>query len=199
MINSFGSLIVFFINHFGHYSYLWIIFGTVFFPSEIIMPLAGIAVSEGKLTLWGITIAAATGDLLGSLIIYFVAYKGGRPIIEKYGRYFFISHSDLDQADKWFERYGYEAVLISKLLPLMGRLISWPAGIAAMDLKKFIIYSYLGSLPFAFVLGYLGFKFGHDWHIITRYFHIIDIIIIIGLIGIIIYLIYKKTRLFTRS
>ncbi len=86
--------------------------------------------------------------------------------MEKYGRYIFISPGELDQADKWFEKYGHEAVFISKLIPIMGRFISWPAGIARMDLKKFIIYTFVGSLPFAFVSGYLGVILGHNWHIV---------------------------------
>ena len=178
----------------GSFGYLGVFIGTAFLPSEIIMPLAGLAVSQGKMTLWGITLAAALGDVLGSLIIYFVSYKGGRPLVQKYGKYLFVSHEELDQADAWFEKYGHEAVLISKLLPIMGRFISWPAGITKMNLKKFIIYTFIGSLPFAFILGYLGVKLGHNWNIIKGYFHIMDIIVLMGLIGITIYIIYKKLK-----
>ena len=179
----------------GTLGYLGIIMGTAFLPSEVIMPLAGLAVSQGKMTLWGITIAAAIGDVIGSLIVYSIADFGGRPLLEKYGKFIFISHSRLEQADIWFEKYGSEAVLISKLLPIMGRIISLPAGIAKMDLKKFIIYTFFGSLPFAFVLGYLGYKLGKNWQIIRQYFHIVDIAVIIGLIAIlIVYIIYRKKR-----
>jgi membrane protein DedA with SNARE-associated domain len=140
------------INLVGTFGYCGVIIGTAFFPSEIIMPLAGIAVSQGKMTLWGIIGAAILGDVSGALIIYSIAYIGGRPLIEKYGKYILIDHNKLEQADTWFEKYGPEAVLISKLLPIMGRVISVPAGIAKMSLKKFIIYTFIGTLPFAITL-----------------------------------------------
>ena len=186
----FGNLIVNLVETFG---YCGIVIGTAFFPSEIVMPLAGVAVSQGKMTLWGIIAAAILGDVSGALIVYFIAYIGGRPLLEKYGRYLLINHSKLEQADVWFEKYGPEAVLIGKLLPIVGRVISVPAGITKMSLKKFISYTFLGSLPFAFALGYLGVQLGIKWHIIKEYFHTFDLfIIIIVIIGILAYIIYKR-------
>jgi membrane protein DedA with SNARE-associated domain len=160
-------------------------------PSEIIMPLSGFVAYEGKMTLLGITIVGALGNLFGSLIAYFVGLKAGRPVLEKYGKYILITHKNLEMADKWFEKYGDEAVFISRLLPIIRTFISLPAGIARMDLKKFIIYTFLGSLPWTFALGYIGFILGPNWNIIRSYFHILDIIVIIGIIGLISYLIYK--------
>jgi len=160
-------------------------------PSEIIMPLSGFVAYEGKMTLLGITIVGALGNLFGSLIAYFVGLKAGRPVLEKYGKYILITHKNLEMADRWFEKYGDEAVFISRLLPIIRTFISLPAGIARMDLKKFIIYTFLGSLPWTFALGYVGFILGPNWNIIRSYFHILDIIIIIGIIVLISYLIYK--------
>ena len=196
MVENYGYLALDLVGKLG---YLGIVIGTSFLPSEVIMPLAGFAVSQGKLNLVGITLAAALGDVIGSLIVYFIADFGGRPLLEKYGKFVFISHSRLEQADIWFEKYGSEAVLISKLLPIMGRFISLPAGIAKMDIKKFIIYTFFGSIPFAFVLGYLGFKLGKNLHIIRQYFHIIDIMVLIGLLGLLIYYIIFKKRLFQKK
>lgn len=160
-------------------------------PSEVIMPFAGFAVYQGKMTLFGITVVGAFGNLMGSLIAYFVGIKGGRPLLEKYGKYIFISHSKLDLADAWFERYGHEAVLISRMLPIIRTFISLPAGIARMDLKKFIIYSFFGSLPWVFVLGFIGVQLGSKWDIIREYFQILDIIVVISIIGFLAYLLYK--------
>ncbi len=160
-------------------------------PSEVIMPFAGFAVSQGKMTLLGITIIGALGNLLGSLIAYLVGIKGGRPLLEKYGKYILISPGKLDLADEWFEKYGHEAVLISRMLPVIRTFISLPAGIARMDLKKFIIYTFIGSLPWTFALGYIGVQLGDSWDIIRGYFHILDIIVVIGIIGVLAYLIYK--------
>lgn len=160
-------------------------------PSEVIMPFAGFVVSEGKMTLWGITIVGALGNLVGSLIAYYVGLKGGRPLLEKYGKYILISHNSLDRADRWFGRYGHEAVFISRFLPGIRTFISLPAGIAEMDVKKFSIYTLAGSLPWAFVLGYIGVMLGPHWDTIKSYFHILDIIVVIGIIVGIIYIVYK--------
>ena len=163
------------------------------FPSEITMTFAGFVVYEGttNMTLLGITLVATLANLFGSLIAYTVGLKGGRPLLEKYGKYVLISHNKLINADKWFERYGYEAVLISRLLPGIRTFISLPAGIAHMDIKKFIIYTFLGSLPWCFALAYLGFLLGPHWELIKTYFHILDIIVAIGILAFIGYIIYK--------
>jgi membrane protein DedA with SNARE-associated domain len=163
-------------------------------PSEVIMPFAGFAVSEGKMTLLGITIAGTLGNLLGGLIIYFIGLKEGRPLLEKYGKYILISHSKLDRADHWFEKYGHEAVLIGRMLPVIRTFISLPAGIARMDLKKFTIYTLLGSLPWTFALGYIGVQLGPHWELIKGYFHVLDIIVAIGIVGVLAYLIYKYKK-----
>jgi membrane protein DedA with SNARE-associated domain len=163
------------------------------FPSEITMPFAGFVVWQGttNMTILGITLVATVANLFGSLIAYFVGSIGGRPLLEKYGKYILITHSKLDLADKWFEKYGYEAVLISRLLPIIRTFISLPAGIAHMDIKKFVIYTFLGSLPWCFALGYLGFLLGPQWELIRNYFHILDIIVGIGIVAFIGYLVYK--------
>jgi membrane protein DedA with SNARE-associated domain len=162
-------------------------------PSEITMPFAGFVVYEGttNMTLLGITLVATFANLFGSLIAYTVGLKGGRPLLEKYGRYILISNNKLVTADKWFERYGYEAVLISRLLPGIRTFISLPAGIAHMDIKKFVIYTFIGSLPWCFALAYIGFLLGPQWELIKTYFHILDIIVAIGIIAFIVYIIYK--------
>ena len=162
-------------------------------PSEIIMTFSGFVVWQGNtnMTLWGITLIGALGNLFGSLIAYTVGLKGGRPLLEKYGKYILITHKNLETADKWFDKYGNEAVLISRVLPGIRTFISLPAGITHMNLKKFITYTFLGSLPWCFVLGYIGIQLGPQWDIISKYFHILDIIVVIALIGLIGYMIYK--------
>ena len=162
-------------------------------PSEIIMTFSGFAVWQGNtnMTLLGITLVGAVANLFGSLIAYYVGLVGGRPLLEKYGKYILITHSNLERADKWFEKYGYEAVFISRMLPGIRTFISLPAGIARMDIKKFIIYTFVGSLPWTFALGYIGFLLGPHWELIESYFHILDIVVIIGVIGFIAYVIYK--------
>jgi membrane protein DedA with SNARE-associated domain len=159
-------------------------------PSEIIMPFAGYVVWEGKMTLWGITLAGTLGNLAGSLIAYYIGLKGGRPLLEKYGKYILITKSKLNLADEWFEKYGHEAVLIGRMLPGVRTFISLPAGITHMDLKKFILYTFIGSLPWCFVLGYIGVLMGPQWETIKSYMHIFDLIVGIGVVAFLVYLLY---------
>jgi len=159
-------------------------------PSEIIMPFAGYVVWEGQMTLWGITLVGALGNLFGSLIAYYVGWKGGRPLLEKYGKYVLISHSKLNLADEWFEKYGHEAVLISRVLPGVRTFISLPAGITHMDLKKFIIYTFFGSIPWCLALGYVGVFMGPNWTNLQDYFHYLDILVAVGVVAFLAYLLY---------
>ena len=162
-------------------------------PSEIIMPFSGYVVYQGttNMTLIGIGIVGAIGNLFGSLIAYYVGLIGGRPLLERYGKYIFISHNKLELADRWFDKYGYEAVFISRFLPGIRTFISLPAGIAHMDIKKFILYTFIGSLPWCLALGYVGVMLGPQWELIRTYFHVLDIIVAIAIVVFIAYLIYK--------
>ncbi|MDI6724248.1 MAG: DedA family protein [Methanobacterium sp.] len=159
-------------------------------PSEVIMPFAGYVAWEGQMTFSGIVIAGVLGNLLGSWIAYFVGSIGGRPFLEKYGKYFLISHRKLEMAHDWFERYGHEAVFVSRMLPIVRTFISLPAGIAEMNFKKFTVYTILGCIPWVAFLGYIGLMFGPHWETIRSYFHILDIFIGMGIVAVIIYIIY---------
>src|SRR3954449_5815278 len=107
-------------------------------PSEIIMPFAGYLVHTGQFNLWLVGIAGAVGCVLGSLVAYWVGMYGGRPFIEKYGRYILLSRHDLDIADRWFGKYGEIIVFVSRLLPAIRTFIAFPAGVARMNLTKFV-------------------------------------------------------------
>jgi membrane protein DedA with SNARE-associated domain len=137
-------------------------------PSEIIMAFAGYVVWEGQLTLLGITLAGTLGCLTGSLIAYGIGAYGGRPLLERYGKYVLIRKNELDRGEQWFAKHGESAVFISRLLPVVRTYISFPAGIVRMDLRKFSVYTFLGSLPFCFAFAYAGVALGPHWHSITR-------------------------------
>ena len=137
------------------------------FPSEIIMPLAGwFLVKEAGLGLPGvllIAVAGAVGNLLGSLVAYAVGAVGGRPFLERFGRYILISHHDLDQADRLFEKYGEGIVLFSRLLPVIRTFISLPAGVSRMHVVRFSVFTLIGAFPFCFALAYGGYVLGEHW------------------------------------
>ena len=199
MFSLVGSVSNFVINLISSLGYWGVFIGMTLesacipLPSEIIMPFSGFVVWQGttNMTLIGITIVGAFGNLIGSLIAYLVGLKGGRPLLERYGKYLLITPGKLDLADKWFLKYGGEAVLISRFLPIIRTFISLPAGIARMDLKKFALYTFVESIPWCFALGYIGVLLGPNWGIIQGYFHILDIIVVIGIIALIVYLVYK--------
>lgn len=154
-------------------------------PSEIIMPFSGYLVSTGDLNLWGVAIAGAVGCVLGSLVAYWVGMYGGRPFIEKYGRYILLSRHDLDIADRWFAKYGEVIVFVSRLLPAIRTFIAFPAGVARMNLTRFVIYTFAGSLPWCLGLAYVGQKLGEQWDQDPRlktWFHRFDFLI--GIAGV---------------
>ena len=105
-------------------------------PSEIIMPFSGYLAFLGKFTLWGVAFAGAVGSVLGSWVIYFIALRGGRPLVEKYGRFVLISPSDLERADSFFARFGALATFIGRMLPIVRTYISIPAGLARTPFKS---------------------------------------------------------------
>jgi membrane protein DedA with SNARE-associated domain len=154
-------------------------------PSEIIMPFSGYLVYAGRFNLWAVAVAGAFGCVVGSLGAYWLGMYGGRPLIEKYGRYVLISHHDLDLADRWFARFGEVIVFASRLLPVIRTFIAFPAGVARMNLKKFVIYTFMGSLPWCLGLAYAGQKLGEQWDknpILKTLFHRFDFVI--GIIGV---------------
>ena len=147
-------------------------------PSEIIMPFAGCLVSRGEMTLFGIALAGALGCVLGSIPAYYLGMYGGRPLAEKFGKYVLISHKDLDMADRWFATHGEIIIFIARLLPAVRTFIAFPAGVARMNMPKFIAYTFAGSFIWCGVLGYAGLKAGEHWEVLGKYFHQFHYVII---------------------
>ncbi len=133
-------------------------------PSEIIMPFAGFVVDQGKMNLLMAATAGAIGCNLGSVIAYWIGAYGGRPLVEKFGRYVLMSHKDLDRVDGYFQKYGDITVLLGRLLPVIRTFIALPAGIARMPQLRFHIYTFIGSWPWCFALAYVGMKAGASWN-----------------------------------
>ncbi|MFA6322481.1 MAG: DedA family protein [Candidatus Buchananbacteria bacterium] len=147
-------------------------------PSEIIMPFAGFLVAKGQLSFFWVGLLGSLGNLAGSALAYYIGLWGGRPLIEKYGKWFLISKHDLNLADHWFNKYGDWAVFFGRLLPVVRTYISFPAGIAKMDIKKFCFYSFIGALPWCFLFAWLGIKMGNNWELIREKLHAFDMTIL---------------------
>jgi membrane protein DedA with SNARE-associated domain len=146
-------------------------------PSEVIMPFSGYLVFLGKYSLWSVGLAGAIGCIVGSVPAYYLGMYGGRPLIEKYGRYILMSRHDLDMAERWFERYGEATVFFARLLPVIRTFIAFPAGVARMEMKRFIAYTFAGSLPWCLGLAYIGMVMGERWPVLREYFHKFDLLI----------------------
>ena len=157
-------------------------------PSEIIMPFSGYLVFRGDFELFRVGLAGAFGCVVGSVPAYYLGLYGGRPLVERYGKYVLISHRDLDTADRWFARYGDWAIFFSRLLPVVRTFISFPAGVARMNFSRFLIYTFIGSFPWCLGLAYVGMKLGENWDTLGVYFHRFDIVIgIVMALGVLYY------------
>lgn len=149
-------------------------------PSEVIMPFGGYLVfaHPEKFSLIGMGVAGAVGCVVGSLIAYWIGYYGGRPLVQRYGRYVLLRKRDLDAADKFFERWGDWAIFISRLLPVIRTFISLPAGISRMRFWRFTVFTFIGSLPWCWALAFAGYKLGERWDGLKKYFHQADVLIV---------------------
>ncbi len=146
-------------------------------PSEVIMPFSGYLVFLGRYTLWSVALAGTLGCVVGSVPAYYLGKYGGRPLVEKYGKYVLMSRHDLDTADRWFERHGEATVFFARLLPIVRTFIAFPAGVARMDMRRFLIYTFAGSLPWCLALAYTGMVLGERWPTLREYFHRFDLVI----------------------
>lgn len=145
-------------------------------PSEIILPFAGFLVSTGRFELWAVALAGAVGCNCGSAVAYAVGSYGGRPLAARYGRRVFIAPGDIARAEGWFARRGDLTVFVSRMLPVVRTYIALPAGVARMPLLRFHAYTFLGSLPWCWLLAYLGYRLGANWEALAPYFHRFDLV-----------------------
>ena len=141
-------------------------------PSEIVMPFSGYLVFLGRFNLLLVATAGTVGCNIGSAIGYLIGAKGGRPLVERYGKWVLMSHHDLDRMTWFFEKYGSITVLLARMLPVVQTFIAFPAGIAKMPRLRFHIYISLGSWSWYFCLAYVGMKLGEKWHSDPRFYEV---------------------------
>jgi membrane protein DedA with SNARE-associated domain len=167
-------------------------------PSEIVMPLAGwLIVAERDLGWSGVLLAAlfgAIGNLIGAVIAYEVGARGGRPFIDRFGRYILLSHRDLDRAERWFNGRGEVTVFVSRLLPVVRTFISFPAGIARMNFLRFAIYSFVGSFLWCIPLTAVGYHWGPDWERIQHRIQFLDYPIALAIVAAVAWFIWHRVK-----
>ncbi len=141
-------------------------------PSELVLPYAGFLVSDpsqlepitrAPWSFWIAVTMATIGNTIGSVVGYTIGAWGGRPFLERYGKYLLIRPHELELADRFFEKYGPATAFFSRLMPIVRTFISFPAGVARMHLGKFIVYSTAGALPWSILLVWAGEQLGANW------------------------------------
>jgi membrane protein DedA with SNARE-associated domain len=167
-------------------------------PSEIIMPLAGWLLIEGAgLGIGYIFLAGfcgAIGNVLGSLISYWVGDRGGIPFLRRYGKYILISNHDLERANNWFGRYGDWITFVARFIPAVRTFISLPAGVARMNLGKFSLYAFLGSFIWSTALAYGGYILGQNWEEIRAVMRPFDYPILGAFVALVIIFVWMRLR-----
>jgi len=166
----------------------------ILIPSEAISPFAGYLVSEGQMGFVAAVTAGVLGNLVGSCIAYAIGLWGGRELWFRYGKYVGVRAHHLAVAEKWFDRYGELAVFVSRCLPVVRTFISFPAGTARMNFAKFVLYTFLGCVPWVFALTYLGYTLGKNWETIGDYLHYLDYAVAVALAGGAVYVLWRWRR-----
>lgn len=164
----------------------------IIIPSELVLATGGILASR---KIFSFPLAFLTG-LLGSVFcaiaIYFMGYFGGKPFIQKYGKYFFMKTEDIEKSDSWFSKYGLFGALIGRNFPIIRTLISLPIGIMRLSFPKFVIYTTIGSIPWTFIFVYMGYALGNNWVILKQFTSKLKLPIKIIILTLIISYFYKK-------
>ena len=167
-------------------------------PSEVVMPLAGwMLVKEAGQGIRGVFLLALWGTIgstLGSIIVYYMGAWGGRPFLDRFGRYVFISQQDVESGERWFARYGNWAVLLLRMLPVVRSFISFPAGIARMPVGLFLLFTFLGSYPWSLGLAYGGYLLGEHWEEVRAIIRPFDYIILAALFFLVVWYVYRHIR-----
>lgn len=173
---------------------LWVAIESVIIPipSELVLPFAGFLVGEGTAiepltgapwNLLLVTLAGTIGATVGALIAYAIGAWGGRPVIERWGRWLGITPADLDRAEAFFERRGALAAFFGRMIPVIRSLVSFAAGVARMPLVPFVVFTFLGSLPFTFLLVFAGIQLGANWEVIGGILKRFEYAVVAGLIA----------------
>jgi membrane protein DedA with SNARE-associated domain len=170
-------------------------------PSELILPFAGFLVSDpskveplthGRWEFWIVVIVATIGNTIGSLIAYAIGAWGGRPFLERYGKYLLIRHHEIELAERFFEKYGAPTAFFSRLLPIVRTFISFPAGVARMPIRTFIAYSTAGAFLWSILLVYAGTVLGANWVKIREALQPFDLLIAIAVVGLVLIFIWWR-------
>ena len=162
-------------------------------PSELVMPFAGFLIFTGHFGVTPVMVASTLGSITGSLLSYGMGVLG-EPVVLRYGRYLLLNPHHLEWTQNFFNRHGGKTIFIARFIPVVRHLISIPAGLARMPLFPFILYTAAGAGLWNGFLTYLGFRLKQNWPIIQKYTHILDYFVVAGMIGAVVYLVWKMKQ-----
>lgn len=167
-------------------------------PSEVTMPFSGFLASTNVLSVWSIILVGTIANLAGSLIAYYIGYFLEETVllklIKKYGKFILVTEHEYDKANGWFKKYGDKIIFISRLLPGIRTIISLPAGMFEMDIKKFIIYTTIGCFIWSTLLTYTGFYLGENWQSLEGVYRKFEIVIVVALVVAVVWYIEKHLK-----
>jgi membrane protein DedA with SNARE-associated domain len=163
-------------------------------PSELVMPFAGFLTGNGAMSMWLIILVSTFGSLVGSIISYWLGLFGGRKFINRFGKYFLLDQEHLEWTEKFFKKHGSKTIFISRFIPVVRHLISIPAGMGKMDLKKFAIYTVIGAGLWNAFLAYVGVWLKSNWTVIHDYSFYIDVVVVAILVIFLTYYIYRLIK-----
>jgi membrane protein DedA with SNARE-associated domain len=152
-------------------------------PSEAVMPFAGFLIVDGHFTWTLVIIASTLGSIVGSLISYAIGYYGGKPFIDRFGKYLLLNNHHRQVSERFFEKRGEITILLARFIPIVRHLISIPAGFGKMNLLKFSIYTVVGAAIWNTFLTWVGTKLKENWQEVMQYSHVIDLVLL-GIIGV---------------
>lgn len=201
----FSNIIEHLISLISHLGYFGVFIGMLIessfipFPSELVLPPAGVLVSRGEMSFLVVLFFAILGSILGALINYYIGLHFGRKIInglvKKYGKFMLLKEESLKKADDYFKNHGSITTFSGRLIPAIRQLISIPAGFSRMSLSKFIFYTSLGAGIWSAILIYVGFLYGNNQESINSFLSSTTIIVLISLVVLIIGYLYLKKRI----
>lgn len=201
MLNFLGNYIILIIqttSYAGIFFFMFLESALIPIPSEITMPFAGFLASEGKLNLLLVIIDGTIANLVGSLLAYYLGYALQENVVEslitKYGKFILLSNREYIHAMEWFRKYGDKIVFFSRLLPGIRTVISLPAGLSEMGIKKFITYTVVGCFLWSSLLAYIGYVLGQHWETIHTYYSKFELVVLLATVFAIAFYIYKKRK-----
>jgi len=164
-------------------------------PSEIVLAYGGFLVSSGHISFIGAVLFGIVGGVIAQLFVYWIGRYGGRPVLEKYGKYIFIHKKHIDAAEQWFNKYGTGVIFTARFIPVVRHAISIPAGISKMNVWRFILLTTLAIIPWSVLFVYLGYILGDQWeHVDEKAGPYVTPILLVALALLIVYFVIKMVK-----